>query len=459
MTALPRVQPREWTATGIACCLVVAAGAGIAKDPVVAGISGGVALVALAVVFPVMGLLATLVLGILQYSLTKAYPILPTSFTLVDDVLVLALFLRWIGAVGLRRTSPPIWFVGCAGVWLGMAAINLTLNGVEATWALEAVRSMFLPLLLYPIACQYAGSERIVTLFLRTIVLVILACGVVAVIQAATIGGIGDKAYGLLGPGGANVLGFILLLGFVVVLSSPRGATWRLVAAALLIGGIVASGARAALVASPIVLLPLLRGRRGKVALVLGGICVVLASGYLAIGAFSHSGLDSSSLLSPRAVLNSQRNASQCGRLLYLEALPRVFRGDTSKWLVGVGAGQYTSVVGTQRRAPAYLKERPSSSTSSTGYAFADLGWTTILGEYGVLGLICVLLILARPASRSLRSQMTLHQLPPARQTLARAVPAVVFVGMAASLIVNAFEYQPFAYPLWLLLGLYEDTS
>jgi O-Antigen ligase len=459
MTPSLAAQSKAWGATAVVCCLMIATGAAVSQTPLVAGVAVGLAMVALTLMFPVAGLITALVFGVLQYSLTKAYPVLPSSFTLTDDVIVAALFLRWLGSVGLRRTTPPVWFSFWIAVWLTVGVANVVAGGLSAVWSLEAFRSMFLPLMLYPIASEFAGREKTLRLILRVIVALTLFGSAIAIWQAFAGRAIGDRAFGFLSPGGANILGFLSLLGAIILLSAPKPSSRYLVAAGVMLAAIVASAARAALIVTPLVILLTLRGRSAKVARVVALLAVLVTGGYLVAAVFWASGLSPSTSLSPGRLVSAQDNANFGGRLLYARALPELFQGDPVNWLVGLGPGQYVSVVGVQREAHSYMAARPASITSGTGYASADNEWVAIVGEYGVAGILCVLMILARPVYLALFRSGPLIDLSESQQTLARATPAVVCIGVMAAMIVNAFEYQPFAYALWVLLGLSEWES
>ncbi len=412
-------------------------------------------MVVLAMMFPVLGMAVAVAMGMLQYALTKSYPVLPSSFTLVDDVVVVVLFMRWLGSVSLGRARVPGWFSCWAATWLTFALVNVAASGLGASWSLEGLRSMFLPLMLYPIASEYAGRERALRFVLRVVVLVILVGAGAAIIQALASGAVGDQAYGLLGPGGANVLGFTALLGATILLSEPNLGPAQWAGVAVMLGALAASAARAALFVTPIALFLTLRGRPAKVMRLVIMIAIVAVGVQVVATVYSASGLDASSSLSPDALVRDQNNPNFGGRLLYAKALPKLFQQDALNWLTGLGPGRYTSAVGVQKMAPAYVAARPISTTTATGYANADSEWVTIVGEYGLVGLMCAVLILARPAYLALRAPLLLS-LPKARQTLTRATPAIICIAVMAAFSSNAFEYQPFAYALWVLLGFAE---
>ena len=160
--------------------------------------------------------------------------------------------------------------------------------------------------------------------------------------------------------------------------------------------------------------------------------------------------------ISPSVLLQAQSDPDGGGRLLYVKGLPTVLGSDPVLWAAGLGPGQYTSMTAQKDPPPALLNVRVKKVQSS-GFAYPDSEWTTVMGEYGVLGLVCFVALLSRPLWLWWRP--SLRRLRRGRGVLAqvtRAAPTLVLVAVVGSLTTNFFESGILSYPWWALVGLLE---
>jgi len=128
--------------------------------------------------------------------------------------------------------------------------------------------------------------------------------------------------------------------------------------------------------------------------------------------------------------------------------LPRALSRSGYAWLWGLGPGQYTSFVGMNREAPAYVAERRTTSESATQYTYPDMQWTSLIGEYGLGGLAGVALlvggVLAGGARRRRAGPVT-GVVTPWEEGLVLAVPGLVLVLVLGMTSMNFMEYWPLA--------------
>lgn len=446
------------TFAAILVCSLAAAFAASVGD-VYIGVLVGVILLFLAVSRPREGAILALILGLLQYGPTKTIPLFPHSFTLVDDLLLLGVGVRLLLDALQKQYRPPLWVLGWVGAWALAGALGAVMNGVDFTTVLSSYRWMFLPVVLYVASSRYGGQRRFAALVVGVVIANTLAQAVLAVVQALGARQIGDTSFGLLGPGGANLLGFVLLIGVSLLAAGVGRPAMRMGGVALGLLGIVCSAARAAMVAAPFALLAGQRGllrRPSRIAAIVAFVVVgMLASAIL----FGTMGMSLATGLSPSRVLAAQYDSHSGGRLIYARGLSTVLEGDPLSWAVGLGPGQYTSVVGQQYAAPAFVRVRIREAVTSR-YATPDIEWVTVMGEYGAFGITCLLAVLIRPLWLGrLPSQRLLESDGSALAMVTRAAPSLVIIALVGSLSNNFFEYQPASYGWWAVLGLVEAAN
>ena len=165
----------------------------------------------------------------LQYGPTKTAHFVPESFTVLDDFLVVALGLRWVLDVAARRASPPTWVTTWLLIWIGVGTMTAVARGIGFMTVAVTYRWLFLPGILYLLCAHYARQDGFARRVIRMVIGIALLQAALAIVQAGLARSIGDSAYGLLGPGGANALGFIILLAIVLVAASDKplsSAAW-----------------------------------------------------------------------------------------------------------------------------------------------------------------------------------------------------------------------------------------
>lgn len=439
---------------GVVCGLGVAFAVG-AGDQYIGPIMGLV-LLALAAYRPREGAILAVLLGLLQYGPTKALAVLPHSFVIVDDLLVVGVGLRWSLDTLLKGIDGPVWVVSWLCAWMLLGFFSAVANGSDLVAMLMSYRMLFLPAILYLASARYGGERRYSRWLVGVVIGVGLVQSVVAVAQALQAGAIGDTSFGLLGLGGANALGYLALMATALIVAGEGRPLARFAGVALGLVAIVCSAARSVLFIAPIGLLLTQSGRLRKpfrIVLLLG---LVAAAAVFTASAFSTTTVSAWARLSPSVLWQAQYDPDGGGRLLYVLRLPRVLGSDPLLWAAGLGPGQYTSAEGMKGPAPALLKVRVKKVHSS-GFAFPDSEWTTVMGEYGVLGLVCFVALLSRPlwlwwrpSLRRLRHGRDISAL------VTRAAPTLVLVAVVGSLTSNFFEVGPLSYTWWALVGLLE---
>ncbi len=435
---------------------------------VVAGVSaaawggrGGIVVAALlaftaAVVFPHGTLPVVLVLGLVQFGPTKAYPVLPIEFSYVDDIMVLGLFVRWFLETTRERKPVPLGLALPLGLLAVVATVSAFANGRPASQVLLAARGLLLPMALCLVAVR-AGSEAASrALLLRIVKIVVVAQAVLAMVQWLARPWHVDGAFGLLGPGGANALGYLFVI--VACLEIPtlgrrRVAEWAALTA--LVAGTVVAAARGAMaVLVPAVAAASRAVRRARMAgavAILAGVLVASVTAY-----YAASGRDIGIDLAPSSLIRAQGISEQGGRMLYVALLPAVLNGTPGGWVYGVGPGGFTSYVGMNARTALLVRTAPRSADSQTGLGNADSEWVAVLAEYGIAGVLCVLALMLRPALVTWKRTRTAEG--EASDALSNAMPAIVIVTVFAAASLNVLEYQPLSYVFWVLAGLAETV-
>jgi O-Antigen ligase len=406
----------------------------------------GVAFVA-AFGWPRAAVLVALALGMLQYGPTKSVHLVPQAFTVLDDFLLFALGLRWVAGVAARRVDPPVWVTTWLLIWMGVGALSAAARGISITTTLVSYRWMFLPAVFYMVCAHYGRQGHFARDVIRVVVGVGLLQAAVAIMQAGIARSIGDSSYGLLGPGGANALGFLILLATVLVATNDNAmskSVWLVIVSVM---GIISAQARAAIIALPFVLILAYRGRLKRPLAALVVTVIVVSSVVMVAVAFQKSGMNASRDLSPQRLVAAQLQSPNGGggRLVPALRLPGLFGASPLGWIAGLGPGQYGSAF---RQIPWMLHY---------SYQIANSEWTVIWGEYGLIGLLSFLAILSRPLRISIR--LRADDGPDWTRQMARAAPSIVFVGVVGMTVLTILEYQPFSYPLWALLGLLEAAS
>jgi hypothetical protein len=408
---------------------------------------GGVALL-VGFAGPRKAALLALALGMLQYGPTKALHVVPLSFTVIDDILLLGLGIRWLADVSLRRTTPPLWATTWLLVWMAFGLLDTVAYGISIATTLESFRWMFLPAVLYVVSAQHGRERGFARSLIRIVVAVGLLQAAVAIAQAFNARSIGDGSFGLLGQGGANALGFLILLTVVLVAADGGSLSRSVWPIALGIAGIVASSARAAIIVLPFALILAYRGRLRRPAAALALVAIVTASGYVVVLAFERSQMNVRQDLSPARLVVAQLDTPNHGggRLLPLLRLPTLFGTSPLVWATGLGPGQYGSA----------FRQIPSMRNFS--YSIANSEWVVILGEYGLVGVLCFLAILVRPLRLAIGESRPRDGIPWALQ-ISRAAPSIILIAVVGMTVLTILEYQPFSYPWWALLGLLEAAS
>jgi hypothetical protein len=411
--------------------------------PLVALIAAGFAVLVVAK-WPRFAVLAALALGMLQYAPTKAYPVLPGAFTAVDDLLLLMLGLRWAAGVAAGRTRPPMWVLALLGIWMGAGIVNVVVRDISLMTAAASYRLLFMPALLFLLCADHARRPGFARSVINVIVAVALLNAAVAIVQAVLIGSIRLGASGLMAYGGANALGFIILLAIVLVAS--RGGSTAQTAWLVILGlfGMIAAQSRAAIITAPVALVLPYRRRLGRPAVVLSVVVVVVAAAVVLSVALSRSNMTVSRDLWPGRLIAAQMQSPDRGggRLLPLFQLPTMFAASPLSWIGGLGPGQYGSAF---HQIPWLLHYT---------YQVANSEWTVIWGEYGILGLLCLGAILGRVLVICRRARDV--DGPAWVAQVVRAAPSVVLVALMGMTVLAILEYQPFSYPFWAVLGLIE---
>ena len=435
---------------GLAVAFVIGAG-----DQYI-GPTMGLVLLALAVYKPREGAILAVLLGLLQYGPTKALVVLPHSFVIVDDLLVVGVGLRWSLDTLLRGIDGPVWVVSWLCAWMLLGLFSAVANGADLVTMLLSYRMLFLPAILYLASARYGGERRYSRWLVGVVIGVGLVQSVVAVAQALQAGRVGDASFGLFGFGGANALGYLVLMGTALLAAGEGRPFARFAGVALGLLGIVCAAARATMFIAPIGLLLTQSGRLRKPLRIVLLVGLVAAAAVFTFSAFGSTATSVRAGLSPSVLLQGQYDPDASGRLLYVLGLPTVLGSDPLLWAAGLGPGQYTSVEGMKGPPPAVLKVR-AKKVHSSGFAFPDSEWTTVMGEYGVLGLVCFVAVLSRPLWLWWRP--SLRRLRHERGILAqvtRAAPTLVLVAVVGSLTSNFFEVGPLSYSWWALVGLLE---
>lgn len=425
-----------------------------------AGIAIAGAGVVLGILRPREGALLALVLGLVQFGPTRTFPVLPQIFTLADDALIVGLALRWLSDSLLRRTVTNPWVSGGLGAWAVATGVSALVARTTPATVLLALRGIGLPMLLYPVVATYVSHAASRRWVVRIILWNAVGQAVLALFQWAANRGNIDAAYGLLGPGGANALGFVLLSGVVFIAAEERLTAARWVEAIGITIGIVAASARAAMFGIPVAVAIAVRRRLARLRVVTL-VIVVVGAALLAVGYYYQNSTRSIAYdLSPSSILEAQTVPTQGGRLIYAFALPGVLSRQPFGWALGVGPGGFTSYVGVNDRSPAYLDVAPFNSASSTGRASPDNEWVAVLGEYGLLGLTILLLMLFRPAwlAFSMRRVGGTGLIEDA-DLLVNVLPAALFLVLYGGMSINYLEYQPLAYVWWATAGLMESLA
>ncbi len=408
--------------------------------------------VILAFAFPRKALYVLIIAAVGQYVLTRMFPVLPQPAVLLDDAIALGIVARLAADMALSRVRPPFWLVAPLGAFLVVGVVSSALNSVGIEVAVNAIRAVALPTMLMPAAAVYLEGVGDRARMVSVILAVCFVNAALSVGQWLTDPARVDIATGLLGPGGANGSGFLSLLGLVLAFVAPSSRRWRLLAVGVLGTGLLVSSARAAIVAAPAALLSAGWRRAGgtkarRVAAVALVAVLTIGLGYY----YQLAGRDIQQDISPTVLVQGQTTAGQGGRLLYLFAVPSVWNTSDLGPLVGIGAGSYTSFVGMNRLAPAFVAQARVRSDSLIGFAYPDMQWTALLGEYGLTGTVFAALCFLWPLLRIRRCDVSL--LVPGHGSMLMMMPALFILWVTGMSAINLMEYGPVAVPMWVLVG------
>lgn len=414
-----------------------------------AGAAVGVVAFAAAAIRPKLATYFVVVFGVLQYLFTKSYAVLPLAVTVLDDVVLAGVLVRSLVDIlsGRRRFGSPLVLAALA-VWVGSGVANSILRGGSLSLLVLALRGIALPAAVLLAAGLYF-DERTDRERIRWAVIGICTFHAgLSIVQWLGAPARFDVGYGVLGPGGANSAGFLDLIGLVWLLAKPLERRHWVIAAVLMMSPI-ASSSRAAIYVLPLAVFIVLLSRNSLsrgLARAMGAVSIAGMAlwGYsVAVG----RGLEE---LAVGALFKSQFIAGQGGRLLYVAALPQVLHRDPVLWLFGLGPGNFTSYVGVGTLVPAFQLVAFTRSDAETGYAYPDIEWAALLGEYGIVGTAAVVTMLTAPVVRWFRRREVLI----AMQDVTIALPAVMVIILVAMTTLNVLEVQPLAYVGWLTAGL-----
>jgi hypothetical protein len=447
------------TAFGIVAVVAAAIGVAIARDPLTGtGALFAVVLLVGAFALPRQAIIVVVVVAMLQYLPVRAIPVLPQEAVLLDDLILVGIVLRLVADLALSRVRVRFWILGPLVGFILVAVASTLVNRVAPVWTANALRALLLPMALVPAAAVYLEEPKDRLTLLNTIVALAVINAVASFVQWLSNPASPDIGWGFLGPGGANGSGFLSLIGLILALVAPWSFRRRALAMLILGAGLLVSSARAAILIAPAALL--IAGWRnvgGTRARRVVSILLVVVLTFGVLFYYQSAGRDLGDELSPASVLEGQQVAGQGGRLLYLRAVPAVWADSELGAVWGVGPGSYTSFVGMNRLAPAFVRQAPVRADSVTGYAFPDMQWTSLLGEYGVLGTLAAVLLVLLPTIHARRLSRVLAS--PVDGALGIAMPALLLVWIAGMTAVNLMEYGPVVVPLWALLGASVSTD
>lgn len=398
-----------------------------------------------------------LAFGLLQFLFTKSYPILPLWVSGLDDVLLIGILGRSIldMIACQRKLNAPVVLTACI-VWITCGALTGLLHGQSMLTMALAFRGIVLPIAMLLAAGLYCNNSCDRERLRGIIIIEVTFHAALSIVQWAAAPSQVDVAFGVLGPGGANAGGFLNLMALLLLLSRPLTKRDFLVATILIVATITAS-ARAAVYIMPLSLLVLFLSRGSVLKGVVRGLGALSVVG---IALWSYSMIRGGGLedFAFNQLIQAQYNPGQGGRLLYLMSLPRVLGNDMLSWLFGLGPGSFTSYVGIGVSAPAYLLVAPiryGINNFKLGFAYPDIQWAALLGEYGLTGTIAVLVILFAPILRWWKR----HGKIAARGDVTLALPALGVALFAAMVTLNVLEFQPLAYIYWTIAGLIYSLS
>ncbi len=353
--------------------------------------------------------------------------LVPRPFALVADLIVVALVVKLLVAVVRNRehvsaATRGVLFgtVSFALVACASAIVNLTplVDLIGATRAL-----VFGPLVFLVIGSSFLrGASKAIGTLIRS---GLWAQAILASWQFVNVIGTGnaDAVVGSLGPGAANVLGMLALVGICFLLTRPAGLQRRgdrALAAALGVP-LVASASRFALFLLVLIgIVYLLLGTRFRGRLV-GAVAstVALVGGLL--GYYSLSGRRASVDFNPATIVGGLVSVQQGSvpRLAYFAFIaPVLVKHPFGVWF-GLGPGQYASGYGIARSAPAAVDlttqlRLAATGLSASGYLYknGDVPVTSQLAstwsEYGILGVAAyasIFVALLAEGLRRLREQ------------------------------------------------------
>ena len=390
--------------------------------------------------------LVALALGMLQYGPTKTFHLVPRSFTVLDDVLLCGLGLRWLVDVARRRTSPPVWVTVWLLVWMGTGLLSTLIHGISITTTLASYRWMFLPTVLYMASAQYGRERGFARNVIRVVVTVGLLQAAVAIAQAVVARSIGDTSFGLLGPGGANVLGFVILLAVVLLVagSTPISrSVWPIILGIL---GIIAASVSSGDFDDAVRVRARLPGEAHEAG---GGARPRRRPGRCGPG--GRGGLSGRRLLMCSTRCSPCTSCALSYRTLIVAedaccpwkrcpaSSVRARWPGRSAW----GPGRYGSAWhGSSLLAQVRLQGRQLGVDRDLGRVWP--GWSAVLpGD-------------PRPSSQSVASQIAAARRFSWARQIALAAPSIVLIGALGMTVLTILEYQPFSYPWWALLGLLE---
>jgi len=396
---------------------------------------------------------------VFQYLPTRIYPLLPEQTVWFDDGLVIFLTVLWLSRTFLTgKFVQPTSRDGCLLAFIGIALLSMLLNSSPLSIAVEGLRALIQPILLYYLFITLKFSHRSVRFFLELLLFLMAIQFFFFIYSGLTTGQWwGDYVNGTFGAGQGTGFGHFLTIGLFLLIGlflyGERRLWYWLLFAAILIP-LLAASSRISYLSLPLILGWLLRRRilsLRKSILIMGAFLVMMFVGLYYSYSLTTRNISFFNNMNPAVIFQDQLRPNYSGRLIWYQYAWKKITQNPSTLFFGYGPGMFSSFTAERNRTPIF--EEIDEIRTSQGLAlYPASSFISVPTEFGLLGLLVYLGIIGSAYREVSRRLFTVES--KFWKGVAFGVKASLLYFVIAGITHNTWETPFVASVLWLLVGL-----
>lgn len=393
---------------------------------------------------------------------------IPKLVEVFDEVLIFIGFLATLATskgsnMDIKQLFAPIGF-------LSVGIVSTFVNQAPFFPALYSLRFIFFGLALYYIAFMNVKSTSDIRKILRYVFIVIITHIIIVLAQGLFSLLTGtyhpDKLSSLVGRGGANVLGFVVLIpSFWLLLNDQRSLNVKMILLSPFLLIVLLMGSRGSLIFLPIIFFIWLKDSGLSPLHKWGQLIIMVLIGltlmyFLGGTGFLNIGGEINPIYLYKTNLSSKSSAGRIRALIYSW---KIMKSSLARFFIGTGPGTYTSSGGYLSKAPLMLEmkttlypgEREEIIWHGEAGGTTDTTFSTIGVEYGFLGLIlCEVTFMGFYLyTRSLRRQFLTAE-DTFGVKLSSMMSYILFLLLLGQTVSFIWEKQYLMWPIWIMLGV-----